>query len=98
MNPVNLAIMILAQQEVEPSPTSVGFELAIWKWVVIIAAGAFVVIFALKRIGDIVAKKRTESMIESVVGKDEAQKSTEWIEDDEDDDEADDDTDDSAKK
>ena len=85
MNPVNMAIMILAQQNVKPSPTSVGFELEIWKWVVIIAAAAFAIIFALKRIGDIFAKKRTENMIESVVGKGESSKNTEWIEDDEDD-------------
>ncbi|MBN2341377.1 MAG: hypothetical protein JXX29_08270 [Deltaproteobacteria bacterium] len=83
MNIINLASMLLAQQNVKPSPTNVGFELEIWKWVVIIAAGAFVAIFAIKRIGDIVAKKRTESMIENVVGEGESTKNTEWIEDEE---------------
>lgn len=82
MNFNNIAANLLAQKEVAPSPTNVGFELEIWKWVVIIAAGAFVLIFVLKRIGDIVAKKRTEAMIENVVGQGESQKNTDWVDED----------------
>ena len=85
MNINYIASLLLAQQEKSPSPTSVGFELAIWKWVVIIAAVAFAMIFVVKRVGDIVAKKRTEKMIESVVGKGESHKNTEWVDDDDDD-------------
>jgi hypothetical protein len=83
----NIASLLLAQQEKSPSPTDVGFELAIWKWVVIIAAGAFAMIFVVKRIGDIVAKKRTDRMIESVVGTGESHKNTEWVDDDDGEDE-----------
>ena len=86
MNLVNMASMLLSQQENAPSSTSVGFELAIWKWVVIIAAVAFAMIFVVKRVGDIVAKKRTDKMIESVVGKGESKKNTDWVEDEDEDD------------
>ncbi|MBN2530042.1 MAG: hypothetical protein JXR76_26870 [Deltaproteobacteria bacterium] len=96
MNFINMASMIMAQQDVKPSADSVGFELAIWKWVVVIAVVAFVIIFFLKRLGDIVAKKKTENMIESVVGKGEAQKNPEWIEEDEEDDQDDSDNDDAS--
>ena len=46
---------------------------------------AFVIIFAVKRISDIAAKKKTESMIEQVVGKGEAANATEWVEDEQED-------------
>lgn len=87
MNYLHIAAALLAQNDVKPSPTNVGFELEIWKWVVVIAVVAFVIIFLLKRIGDIVTKKRTKSMIDSVVGEGESQKVTGWMDDDEEDEE-----------
>lgn len=81
MNFIAIAQTILAQKEAEPSPTSVGFELEIWRWVVIIAVGAFVAIFLVKRLGDVVAKKRTEAIIDDVVGPGASEKAEDWVDD-----------------
>jgi hypothetical protein len=83
---LNIALSVLAESSSHTSPQSVGFELAIWKWVVIAGVGTFVITFLLKRIADVMATKKTESIIEDVVGKEEAKKSTDWVDDDDDDD------------
>ena len=85
MNFSYLALSILAQAASEPSPQNVEFELAIWKWVVIISAGAFVLIFAVKRFADLAAKKKTAAMIETVVGTEDAQNVSGWKDDTSDD-------------
>lgn len=53
-----------------PSPTDVAssLELSVWKYVVIIGVGAFVVLYIAKRIAEVVVKKKTDNLIERVVG------------------------------
>lgn len=82
MNFAYLALSILADAEVVPSPQNVEFELAIWKWVVIISVGVFIVLFAVKRLADVAAKKKTASIIETVVGPGGAKGAENWQETD----------------
>jgi len=51
-------------------PESVGLELSVWKYVVIIGAVAVIAIYVLKRISDVVVSKKTNDMIKRVVGDD----------------------------
>ncbi len=54
----------------DPAPSSASIDLAYWKWVIIIGAVAVVVFYAIKRIADVVVKKKTDAMIRNVVGED----------------------------
>jgi hypothetical protein len=60
-------------QVAPPADTNVEIELSVWKWVVIIGASAIVLIYAIKRLADVVTKKKTDSMIRRVVGEDPSQ-------------------------
>jgi hypothetical protein len=53
---------------VPPVEGSFGVDLAIWKWVVIIGAGAVVAIWLVRRIAEIVVTRKTSRIIEQVVG------------------------------
>jgi hypothetical protein len=86
VNILQTAVLLIGQTEVNPSGESASFELAIWRWVVIIGVGAFVAIFAIKRIADIAAKRKTEMIIEEVVGKGESVNAAGWIDDDDEED------------
>ena len=52
--------------EYAPKPTSSGVELGVWKWVIIIGATAIALFYVVKRISDVVVKKKTDDMIRSV--------------------------------
>jgi len=52
--------------------TSVEIELSVWKWVIIIGVAAIIIIYAVKRISEVVVKKKTDTMIKRVVGVDPA--------------------------
>ena len=52
--------------EFAPKPTSTGVELGVWKWVIIIGASAIAMFYVIKRIADVVVKKKTDDMIRSV--------------------------------
>ena len=56
--------------EKSPAEGSFGVDLAIWKWVVIIGAGAVVVTWLVRRISEVVVARKTRSIIEQVVGRD----------------------------
>ena len=58
-----LAIIL---SEFAPKPTSSGVELGVWKWVIIIGASAIALFYVVKRIADVVVKKKTDDMIRSV--------------------------------
>ena len=64
-------ISILAQAA-PPPETSVEIELSVWKWVIIIGVAAIIIIYAVKRISEVVVKKKTDTMIKRVVGVDPA--------------------------
>ncbi|MBN2804779.1 MAG: hypothetical protein JXR91_16910 [Deltaproteobacteria bacterium] len=89
MNFLHTAVILVSQTEVAKTPSDASFELSIWKWVIIVSVSAFVAIFAIKRIGDIAAKRKTEMIIEDIVGKGESAKATQWVEDEDDEDDDD---------
>ena len=62
------AILLQATPAV-PEPSQ-GINSAIWHWLIIISVAAFVIIYTLKRISDVVANRKTETMIRNVVGDD----------------------------
>ena len=73
MNIASMIMSVLAQAEPPAVPaTSSPIELDVWKWVIIIGAGAVIVFYAVKRIADVVTRKKTDNMIRRVVGKDAA--------------------------
>ncbi|MDJ0766179.1 MAG: hypothetical protein QNJ97_24565 [Myxococcota bacterium] len=62
-----MALLVLtASIAYQPSPTSSGIDLALWKWVIAIGVGAVVIFYLIKRVSDIVVKKKTDAMIRSV--------------------------------
>ena len=71
MNIASMIISVLASADPAPA-TSSPIELDVWKWVIIIGAGAIIILYAVKRIADVVVNKRTDDMIRKVVGKDAA--------------------------
>ncbi len=71
MNIASMIMSVLAQADPPAVPaTSSPIELDVWKWVVIIGAGAVIILYAVKRIAEVVVNKRTDDMIRKVVGKD----------------------------
>lgn len=48
-----------------PSPPK-GFDFGIWYALIVIGVGAFVLFYAVKRISDIVIKRKTEALIREV--------------------------------
>ena len=56
--------------ETLPRPSSQGMNLEVWKYVVIIGVVAVVIFWGVKRVSDVVVKKKTEDMIKKV-GEDE---------------------------
>ena len=65
---------ILAQvsssQSAQPVAPGGTIELVIWKWVVIIGIGAVMILYLVKRLAEVAVKKKTDTMIRDVVGKD----------------------------
>jgi hypothetical protein len=59
-------------QATPPPETSVEIELSVWKWVIIIGVSAIIIIYAVKRISEVVVKKKTDTMIRRVVGEEAA--------------------------
>ena len=71
MNIASMIISVLAQAAPPAAPaTSSPIELDVWKWVIIIGAGAVIILYAVKRIAEVVVKKKTDNMIHRVVGVD----------------------------
>ncbi len=71
MNIASMIMSVLAQVDPPAVPaTSSPIELDVWKWVVIIGVGAVIILYAVKRISEVVVKKKTDDMIRKVVGKD----------------------------
>ena len=69
--------MISTIAQATPPETSVEIELSVWKWVIIIGVAAIIIIYAVKRISEVVVKKKTDTMIKRVVGVDPAEKGEE---------------------
>jgi hypothetical protein len=63
--PASSLLSMLA--EAAPTPNT-GADWGIWKWVVIIGGGAIALIYLVRRISDVVVKKKTATMIREVVG------------------------------
>lgn len=59
---------LLAEAAQAPAEGGFSIDLAIWKWVVIIGAGAIVIAWLVRRIAEVVVKRKTERIIERVVG------------------------------
>ncbi|MCP4599132.1 MAG: hypothetical protein GY847_01100 [Proteobacteria bacterium] len=55
---------------VDPAPSSTNINLAVWRWVIIIGIAAVVIFYVIKRVSDIVVKKKTDAIIRDVVGDD----------------------------
>ena len=71
MSIFTVALSVIAQAKPEPAPASNSpIELAVWKWVVIIGIAAIIILYAVKRISEVVVKKKTDEMIRTVVGED----------------------------
>ncbi len=71
MNIASMIMSVLAQVDPPAVPaTSSPIELDVWKWVVIIGAGAVIILYAVKRISEVVVNKKTDDMIRKVVGDD----------------------------
>lgn len=68
---VSLVNSALAQAA-PPAEGSVEIELAVWKWVIIIGVAAVIIIYVVKRISEVVVKKKTDTMIRRVVGEEPA--------------------------
>jgi len=62
--------MLLQATPVVPAPSQ-GINSVIWQWLIIISVGAFVIIYAIKRISDVVVARKTQAMIRDVVGDEE---------------------------
>jgi len=60
------AIFLAVLQADSGQGTSFGLQLSVWKWVVLIGAGAVVAAYAVKRIADIATVKKTEAIIARV--------------------------------
>lgn len=69
---VSLVSATLAQAA-PPAETSVEIELSVWKWVIIIGVAAIIIIYVIKRVSEVVVKKKTDTMIRRVVGEEPAQ-------------------------
>ena len=63
--------LIATLAETAPTPDT-GADWGIWKWVLIIGGGAIVLIYLVRRISEVVVKKKTNDMIREVVGDDAA--------------------------
>ena len=50
-----------------PKAPSSSIDVSIWKWVIVIGVVAVILFWGIKRISDIVVKKKTASMIRDVV-------------------------------
>jgi uncharacterized membrane-anchored protein YhcB (DUF1043 family) len=50
----------------KPPAPSTSIELTVWKYVIIIAVAAIVIFYIIKRVADIVVKKKTQTMIREV--------------------------------
>ena len=59
-----------AAEAVRPTEVASSLELSVWKWVIIIGVGAVVIFFFIRKFSEIVVKKKTELMIQQVVGDD----------------------------
>lgn len=55
-----------------------GVDLTIWKWVVFIGVGAVVVGLIVRRLADVVVKRKTRNIIEQVVGRDAGGADGDW--------------------
>lgn len=55
--------------EAAPAP-SMGIELVVWKWVIIISVVAVAALYVVKRIADVVVKRKTDAAIRSALGED----------------------------
>lgn len=67
-----LSVWLAEAAEANPAEGSFGVDLAIWKWVIIIGAGAVAVTWLVRRISEVVVARKTRSIIEQVVGRDAA--------------------------
>lgn len=63
----SLTAFLLAQA----SNTQSSIDVTVWKWVIIIGVTAIIVFYGIKRVSDIVVKKKTEELIRSVGDDDE---------------------------
>lgn len=65
-----LAVWLTEAAEPLASESSFALDLAVWKWVVFIGAGAVVVTWVVRRVAEVVVARKTRNIIEQVVGKD----------------------------
>lgn len=61
------ALFSIIMAEAPPEP-STAIELVVWKWVVIIGVAAVVIFYAIKRVSEVVVRRKTATMIKEVVG------------------------------
>jgi hypothetical protein len=66
--PIASSLFSAAAQVAPPADTNVEIELSVWKWVIIVGVAAIIIIYAIKRISEVVVKKKTDTMIRRVVG------------------------------
>jgi ATP/ADP translocase len=59
------SLTALFQQPASKAPT--GIDVSIWKWVIIIGVSAIIIFYGIKRISEIVVKRKTDMMIRDVV-------------------------------
>ncbi len=68
MTMISIVAPLLAASDPAPSSTSISLE--VWKWVIIIGVAAVIVFYVIKRVADVVVKRKTAAMIRDVVGED----------------------------
>ncbi len=63
------------------SKHDVSIELTVWKWVIIIGVVAVALIYIIKRVSEVVVKRKTDNIIRRVVGGEDEGEGSEEMED-----------------
>ena len=63
---VLVSSIIAALDGVGQKAPSTSIDVSIWKWVIVIGVVAVIIFYGIKRISDIVVKKKTDTMIREV--------------------------------
>ncbi len=81
MNITSVLVSVMAQAQTQVPPaeeSSMAIDLAVWKYVIIIGLSAITILYVVKRIAEVVVKRKTATMIREVVGDEEAGRGEDW--------------------